>query len=91
MKNRNSSQFGEFEMLVLNLLVEICDKFSMLCSHFVPADKEKYLDTADVKQILKISDSTVYRLRKKRKIDFVKKDGKIYYLPSSIQRYLEGK
>lgn len=40
---------------------------------------EEWLDSADVKIIFKISDSTLYRLRKSREIPFIKLRGKFYY------------
>ena len=38
-----------------------------------------YYDNADLKQMLKISDSTLQRLRKSKTLPFIKIRGKIYY------------
>ena len=38
-----------------------------------------YYDSADIKRLLNISDSTLHRIRKSRKIPYVKIGNKIFY------------
>ena len=45
--------------------------------------KEELLDSAKVKQLLNISDSTLYRMRKKNEIPH-KKIGGMFYYPKSF-------
>ena len=45
--------------------------------------KEELLDSAKVKQLLNISDSTLYRMRKRNEIPH-KKIGGMYYYPKSF-------
>lgn len=47
-----------------------------------------YYDNADLKQILHISDRTIYRLRKKNQIDFIRLGGKYFYPKSFFKKLL---
>ncbi|SHK52987.1 helix-turn-helix domain-containing protein [Epilithonimonas mollis] len=55
------------------------------------AKTKNLYDTADVKQLLKASDSTVYRLRKSGKLKFIKIRGRIYYTIASVKKLMKGK
>lgn len=52
--------------------------------------KGTYLDSADVKQILKISDRTLHRWRRRKNIPYFKIGGKIYYPKSFFVRQYDG-
>jgi tRNA A37 N6-isopentenylltransferase MiaA len=52
-------------------------KKSKIKSHRI--DLNMWLDNVDVKQILRISESTLARLRKSEKIPYLELGGKIYY------------
>lgn len=47
-------------------------------------EKEEWLDNADMKQLLKISDATLYRLRKRGQLLSRKIGGKWFYAKSTI-------
>lgn len=55
-----------------------------------PTDQELFYDSADLKRLLKISDKTLYRMRKRKKIPF-RKLGNKYFYPKKyfIQKALE--
>ena len=80
MKNRKPFTSSEADVLleIKNLLHKIFE----LVTH-KKSGVEGYYDNADVKQILKTSDSTLHRWRKSNKIPFKKIQGKIYY-PTSF-------
>lgn len=46
--------------------------------------QEEWLDNADMKQLLKISDATLYRLRKRKQLLSKKIGGKWYYAKSAM-------
>lgn len=48
------------------------------------AGEEEWLDNADMKQLLKISDATLYRLRKSGQVLSKKIGGKWFYAKSAI-------
>jgi len=48
------------------------------------ANDEEWLDNADIKQLLKISDATLYRLRKSEQLVSKKIGGKWFYAKSAI-------
>ncbi|MFN0255002.1 helix-turn-helix domain-containing protein [Pedobacter ureilyticus] len=48
------------------------------------AGEEEWLDNADMKQLLKISDATLYRLRKSGQLLSKKIGGKWFYAKSAI-------
>jgi len=52
--------------------------------------EEVWLDSTDVKQILKISDPTLYRLRKNNVLSTRKIGGKWYYSKSALLQLLRG-
>lgn len=47
-------------------------------------DEEELLDSTDIKKLLKISDSSLYRLRRTKQIKCRQIAGKWYYFKSSI-------
>ncbi len=49
---------------------------------------EEWLDNTDVKQLLKISDRTLYRLRSAKTLWCQKIGGKWYYPRKALERYL---
>lgn len=53
------------------------------------AAEETWLDNADVKQLLKISDATLYRLRKSKQLPTRKIGGKCYYPKSALLQLLK--
>ena len=48
------------------------------------AQQDEWLDAADVKQLLKIGDTTLYRLTKNNRLAHKKIGGKRYYLKTAI-------
>ncbi len=69
------------ELTAKELLLSILQTFDTRTSDSL------YYDNADLKQILHISDRTIYRLRKTNKIQFMKLGGKYFY-PKSFFRKL---
>ena len=63
-------QFAAFKRHVISMLNKTLKEVELL-------------DSATVKQILNISDSTLYRMRKNKDIPF-RKVGKLYYYPKSF-------
>jgi len=61
-----------------NLLVQILSKVDERNSS-IPPIKSQWLDSADIKQLLKISDSSLYRLKKNNLIPAKRISGKWYY------------
>jgi translation initiation factor 2 alpha subunit (eIF-2alpha) len=79
MKKKLNQEFPREEVLwaIFNLFSEIHDALKQLHSH-----DEEWYDQADVKKILKVGDSSLYRMRKEGKLPYVKIGGKIYYKKS---------
>lgn len=46
---------------------------------FTFSKDEQYYDNADLKIMFKVSDSTLYRMRKRGELPFIKPGGKIFY------------
>ena len=69
------------------LLQNILELLKVLVGQNMPANE--LMDSADVKQKLKISSSTLYRYKRDGKITSVKIGGKIFYLRSSIEKLKE--
>lgn len=59
---------------ILTFLSEILETLKK-----APVQDSLYYDSADLKQMFNISDSTLYRLRKSRNIPYVRIGHKIYY------------
>lgn len=58
---------------------------------FAPVQTEEvWLDNTDVKELLKISDPTLYRLRKSNQLPAKKIGGKWYYSKSDLLRLIRG-
>ncbi len=74
------------EMMV-SLLKQILDTLLK----FAPVQTEEvWLDNTDVKELLKISDPTLYRLRKSNQLPAKKIGGKWYYSKSDLLRLIRG-
>ena len=76
MKIKSASQLTDeqFKDMVLLILSELLN-----LHHKINHTHPEYYDSADVKQLLKISDRTLQRLRKSGEIPHIKIGGKIYY------------
>ena len=76
MKNNNqSNSFDENSVRSGGLPPDMLERYANL---FLKTSQKQYLDSADVKQLLNISDSTLYRLRKKKIIPAIRLGGKLY-------------
>lgn len=75
MKKKNYTPLSYDSEKIILLLSAILDHIS---AYSAPARPETYLDSADVKRLLNISDSTLYRLRKTQQIPAIRMGGKIY-------------
>ncbi|PZU85548.1 MAG: hypothetical protein DI529_09905 [Chryseobacterium sp.] len=77
MKNNNISENQDIDLLMLHVLTELLE---ILRSLKRPNTSEtEYLDSSDVKRLLNISDSTLNRMRKQKKIPFIRFGYKIFY------------
>ncbi|MCU7616858.1 helix-turn-helix domain-containing protein [Chryseobacterium sp. PBS4-4] len=76
MKTKFNSQLTEeqFETAVLTLLSEILETLKRS-----PGHDSQYYDSADVKRLLNISDSTLHRIRKSQNIPHLRIGRKIFY------------
>lgn len=76
MKIKSASQLTDeqFKDMVLLILSELLN-----LQHKTQQSHHDYYDSADVKQLLKISDRTLQRLRKSGEIQYIRIGGKIYY------------
>ncbi len=81
MENKLNSFQEELFQFFITAFREFIERYHQ---PFQQRQSEKYLDSADVKQMLKVSDSTLYRWRKKNEIKYIKIRGKIYYSISSL-------
>ncbi|RZK51248.1 MAG: DNA-binding protein [Pedobacter sp.] len=72
------------ELLALqHQLVKLCRSLNQ------PLPPEEWLDNADVKNLLKISDSSLYRLRKNKLLPATQIAGKWYYAKLDIAKIIE--
>lgn len=64
-----------------NIVSDMIDILQMILQRLNQQSSQalQYYDSADVKQLLNISDSTLYRMRKVKEIPFFKIGKKIYY------------
>ena len=71
---------------MVSLLRQILD----VLQNFAPVQKteEVWLDNTDVKRMLKISDPTLYRLRKSNQLPAKKIGGKWYYAKSDLLKLI---
>jgi len=76
MKNQSHPPFHHDELM--NIIIEI---FSEILSTLEKSknNEVQYYDSADVKRLLNISDSTLFRIRKSQKIPYVRIGRKIFY------------
>lgn len=79
-----SSDSGEDLSIVL--LYEILNR---LDNFGLKNPSKDLLDSADLKQLYNLSDSSVYRLRRNNKIKYIKLGGKYYYSRRSIEDLLK--
>ena len=77
MKNNNAISNLSLDVALLNVLSEILETLKAF-PPAVSADTE-YFDSSDVKKFLNISDSTLNRMRKERKIPFIRFGHKLFY------------
>ncbi|WP_027382426.1 helix-turn-helix domain-containing protein [Epilithonimonas caeni] len=73
------------EDLSIILLYEILNR---LDNFGTKSQSKDLLDSADLKQIYNLSDSSIYRLRRNKKIKYIKLGGKYYYSRRSIEEEL---
>ncbi len=78
------------EQLLRSVLWEVLNEFSEAAAAEGQQDRG-LLDSADVKQILQISDSTLKRNRKNRLIPYTKIGKKYYYPRAFILRIIKDK
>ncbi|MFN4365990.1 helix-turn-helix domain-containing protein [Chryseobacterium hispalense] len=66
------------------LMTAILEIFSEILLHLEKSKKDEvqYYDSADVKRLLNISDSTLFRIRKSHKIPHIRIGRKIFYRKS---------
>nr|WP_121272644.1 helix-turn-helix domain-containing protein [Pedobacter schmidteae] len=76
---------------ILNRLNQIEDVLMELRAATTFPVEDELLDNSDVKRLLKVGDSTLYRWRKKKMINTQLIGGKYYYLKSSLTKLLEKK
>lgn len=78
---KNQSHLPVNNDQLMNIIIEI---FSEILVNLEKSknNEDKYYDSADVKRLLNISDSTLFRNRKSQKIPYVKIGRKIFYLKS---------
>lgn len=75
-----------YDYLFHVLLKELISRIDNLALKTVRKD---LLDSADLKQMYNLSDSSIYRLRRNGKIKFIKLGGKYYYSRQSIENLLK--
>ncbi len=69
----------------LETIIELQKQVVDALSRVMPStNDEEWLDNADMKQLLKISDATLYRLRKSEQLSSKKIGGKWYYAKSAM-------
>ncbi|MBC9796791.1 helix-turn-helix domain-containing protein [Sinomicrobium weinanense] len=59
-------------------IMESLEEIKTLISRKIP-DSSGYYDSADIKQVFNLSDSTLYRMRKRKAIPCVRLGRKYYY------------
>jgi hypothetical protein len=79
---KQHNQFPSHWEVLFSILYEIIYYLKQLAKQ--KQESPKYYDTADVMRLLKVSESTVCRLRKRGELEYKKVGGKIYYTPTSI-------
>ena len=89
MKEQNKIKEEDVLSFFANHVLEIKELLLRLIKNQTPSDE--YLDSADVKRILKISDSTLYRYRKNHIIPMVKYGKKLYCRRSSLLNMIKNK
>ena len=70
------------------LLGEINKLKDLITSAQTPAEEEIFLDNVQVKKLLNVSDSTLYRLRKRVDIPFAVIGGRTYYPKKMLTKAL---
>lgn len=60
--------------LFVKTLIELLESFKSSQS-----EEAEYYDNADLKRLFNLSDSTLSRLRKSQKLEYIKIGGKIFY------------
>ncbi|MDR6157132.1 hypothetical protein QF023_000648 [Chryseobacterium sp. SLBN-27] len=75
---KNQSHLPVNNDQLMNIIIEI---FSEILVNLERSknNEDQYYDSADVKRLLNISDSTLFRNRKSQKIPYVKIGRKIFY------------
>lgn len=76
MKNQSHPPFHHDELM--NIIIEIFSEI-LLTLEKSKNNEVQYYDSADVKRLLNISDSTLFRIRKSQKIPYVRIGRKIFY------------
>lgn len=81
---------------LLRQILEVLQALHFLAKQHLPneplaARDAQWLDNTDVKQLLKISDSTLYRLRRDKQLSAKKIGGKWYYLSLDLAQSLKEK
>ncbi len=61
----------------------------LLRQHLGKVQLGDYLDNADLKQLLKVGDKSIYRLRKSRQLGGFKIAGKWYYPRQEVMAFIE--
>lgn len=67
-------------------LIAVLQDFVVCIQAKQPQDDSLYYDNADLKMMLNVSDSSLYRMRKAKKIPFEKILGRIYYHKSFFKK-----
>ena len=73
--------------ILFSMMAEICSCLKLLVKK--QPEAVEYYDTSDVMRILKVSESTVYRLRKSGQLEFKKSGKKIYYTKASVEKLMK--
>ncbi|WP_052248486.1 helix-turn-helix domain-containing protein [Chryseobacterium taiwanense] len=86
MKKRSGTSMYDDELLntILAVFEEILNTLKENQTH-----DSQYYDSADVKRLLNISDSTLFRIRKSQNIPYVKIGRKIFYPKSFFKDILK--
>lgn len=66
-------------------LIAVLKDFLLCIKAYRPQDENIYYDNSDLKKILNVSDSSLYRMRKAGEIPFKKILGRIYYRKSHFK------
>lgn len=84
---KQDNQFPSHWDILFSILYEILYYLKQLAKQ--KQETPEYYDTADVMRLLKVSESTVCRLRKRGELEYKKVGGKIYYTPQSIESLMK--